>query len=93
MNTSTFDEILGGLIGKIVTVINPQCYTPTLTGYKIDAEAYKAKVVSCENGILRLLTEYLCNPREKIREKAYQFIPVDQIKRIMISKRERLLNL
>ena len=93
MDAKAFDGILDEWIGQVVTVINPLSYIPTLTGCKVDTEAYKAKIVSCENGILKILVEYLSDPRKKIKEKAFQFIPVDQIKRIMISKSERLLNL
>jgi len=91
--TGALEKILAKLTGQVITVINPQTYTPTLTGYKIDSAACKAKVISCENGILRLLVEYLSDPRRKVTEKAQQFVPVDQIKRIMISKSERILTL
>ena len=93
MEAQNFVEILGGLRGQVVTVVNPQSYIPTLTGYKVDVESYKAKVVSCENGILRILIDYLKDPRRKIKEKAYQIIPIDQIKQVMISKTERLVTL
>lgn len=93
MNTDALDQILSNLSGNIVTVVNPQSYTPTLTGYKIDASAYKAKVVSCEKGILKLLMDYLSDPHKKVKERAYQFIPVNWIKRVMISKSDKLISL
>jgi hypothetical protein len=93
VENGSFDEILTGLTGQIVTIINPLSYIPTLTGCKVDTETYKAKVISCENGILKILVEYVSDPRKNIREKAYQFIPIDQIKRIMVSKSERIVTL
>ena len=90
---ASLETILTKLIGQVITVINPQTYTPTLTGYKIDSSAYKAKVISCDNGILRLLVDYLSDPRKKVTEKAQQFVPVDQIKRILISKTQRIVTL
>jgi hypothetical protein len=93
MDIKSFDEILQGMIGQIVTVINPQCYTPTLAGYRINSEAYKAKILACDNGILRLMIDYLNNPHKNTHERACQYIPVEQIKRVMISKSERLVNL
>jgi hypothetical protein len=92
-NIDSLEEILGSLVGQVITVINPQTYTPTLTGYKIDSSAYRAKVMSCENGILRLLFEFLCDPHRKTKEKAQQFVPVDQVKRVMISPKLKLVTL
>ncbi len=92
-HNDALDELLSGLTGHIVTVINPQSYTPTLTGYKIDASAYKAKVVSCEKGILKVMMDYLSDPHKKLKERAYQFIPTTWIKRVMISKSEKLISL
>jgi|GEM_PF-2410391 len=93
MNTNKWEKILAGMLGHSITVVNPQRYTPTLTGYKIEPEAYKARVVSCEDGILKLLTSFLCDPHKKTKEKAFQFVPIDQIKRVMISESQRLVTL
>lgn len=93
MEAQSFGEVLGGLRGQVVTVVNQTSYIPTLTGFKVDVESYKAKVVSCENGILRILIDYLKDPRRKIKEKAYQIIPLEQIKQVMISKTERLVTI
>lgn len=93
MDSKNLEEILEGLIGQIIIVINPLSYIPTLTGPKIDVNTYKAKVVSCENGILRILIDYLRDPHKNVKEKAYQFVPIDQIKRVMISKTERFVTL
>jgi hypothetical protein len=64
-----------------------------MTGYTISSEVYKAKVVSLENGTIKILTEFLSDPHKKIKEKALQYIPVDQIKRVTISKSDRLISL
>lgn len=93
MIAKKFEEILGDLIGQVITVVNPQSYIPTLTGYRIDVETYKAKVLSCENGILRILIDYLKDPRKNLKERAFQFIPIDQVKQVMISKNDRFLTL
>ena len=93
MDAQSFGEVLCGLRGQVVTVVNQQSYIPTLTGFKVDVESYKAKVVSCDNGILRILIDYLKDPRRKIKEKAYQIIPIEQIKQVMISKTERLVTI
>lgn len=93
MCSKSFEDVLKDCVGKVITVINPSTYIPTLTGYKIDATSYKAKVISCEDGILRILIDYLSDPRQSKKEKAYQFVPTDQIKRIMVSKSERFVTI
>jgi hypothetical protein len=93
MDTGTFNDLLKTLIGQVITVINPHSYIPTLTGFRIDAETYKAKVLSTENGTLRVLIEYISNPREQTKEKAFQYIPIKQIRHVQVSNSEKLLML
>ena len=93
MESKSIDDILQVLIGQLVTVINPTSYVRTLTGYKIDVETYTAKVMSYEGRTLKILTEYLRDPHQKSKEKVYQFIPTEQIKRITVSKNERFITL
>ena len=89
----SMEDVLHGLVGHVITVINPQTFTPTLAGYKIDSSAVKAKVLSCENGLLRLLTEFLSDPHRKVKEKAQLFVPVAHVKRVMVSQSTKLLTL
>ena len=93
MNINPLQDVLRSLVGQVVKVINPQSYIPTITGYKISSEVYKAKVVSLENGTVKILTEVMSDPHKNIKEKALQYIPVDQIKRVTISKSDRLISL
>lgn len=93
MDANSINEVCKSLTGQVVTVINPQSYIPTLTGYKIDVQTYKAKVLSYEDGTLKILTEYMSDPHKKVKEKAFQFIPGSQIRRITISQSERFISL
>ncbi|MBU0755873.1 MAG: hypothetical protein KJ645_12085 [Planctomycetes bacterium] len=93
MDTRSFHEVLKTLIGQVITVINPSSYIRTLTGFRIDAETYQAKVISSENGTLRILIETISNPQKNSKEKAYQYIPIEQIKHVQVSKSERHLML
>jgi len=88
---STFGEILKPLVGQVVTVINPTSYIPTLTGYRIDAETYKAKVLSIEDGTLRILIEFVLDPHKKTKEKAYQYIPIEQVRQVQISNSDKFV--
>ena len=89
MNSRSFHAVLKTLIGQVITVINPSSYIPTLTGFRIDAETYQAKVISTEGDTLRILIDYISNPQNKAKEKAYQYIPIDQIKHVQVSKTAR----
>lgn len=93
MEAKSVDEVLQALVGQIVTVINPQSYVRTLTGYEIDVETYASKVISYEGKTLKILTEYVRDPHKKAKEKVYQFIPLQQIKRVTISKTEKFITL
>lgn len=93
MEAKSVDEVLQALVGQVVTVINPQSYVRTLTGYEIDVETYASKVISYEGKTLKILTEYVRDPHKKAKEKVYQFIPLQQIKRVTISKTEKFITL
>lgn len=93
MDAKTMDDILTALIGQIIMVINPQSYVRTLTGYEVDVETYNAKVISYEGNTLKILTEYMRDPHKKSKEKVYQFIPLQQIRRVTVSKTERFITL
>ena len=93
MDAKSLKEILQALTGQVVTIVNPQSYIPTLTGYKIDVETYKAKIISFEDDTLKILTEYLRDPHKKLKEKVYQFVPREQVKRVTVSQSERFITL
>jgi len=46
MDPKTMEDAFKILIGQVITVINTQSYVRTLTGYRVDVEVYKAKVIS-----------------------------------------------
>jgi hypothetical protein len=91
MDFNTVEEAIKALIGKVVTIINPYSYITTLTGYKIDAEAYRGKIVSIEEGTVKIVTEFIKDPQKEIKAKALQLIPVNHIKRVSISPNEIFL--
>ncbi|MHC4944786.1 MAG: hypothetical protein ACYTG7_17360 [Planctomycetota bacterium] len=93
MDAKTIDDVCKTLVGQVVTIINPQSYIPTLTGYKIDVQTYKAKVLGYEGHTLKILTEYISDPHKKVKEKAFQFIPGQQIRRVTISQSDRFISL
>lgn len=93
MDAKSIHDILTTLQGQVVTVINPQSYVRTLTGYEVDVETYNAKILSYEGETLKVLTEYVKDPHKKAKDKVYQFIPVAQIRRVTVSKSERFITI
>jgi len=93
MDPKTMEDAFRILEGQLVTVINTQSYVRTLTGYKVDVETYKAKVVSFEDDTVKIITEYMKDPVKKVKEKVFQFIPLPQIKRVTISATEKFIAL
>jgi len=93
MDPKSMTEAFQFLTGQLVTIINTQSYVRTLTGYKVDVETYKAKIISFEDNTLKILTEFVKDPHKKIKEKIYQFIPVAQIKRVTMSPTEKFVAL
>ena len=91
MDARTIEEVLKVLEGQVVTIVNPQSYVRTLTGFTIDEETYSAKVMSFDSGTLKVLMEYIVDPKSKIKEKMFEFIRVDHIKRVAISKADKLI--
>jgi hypothetical protein len=91
VEAKTIADVLTALEGQIVTVVNPQSYTRTLTGYRVDVETYNAKVISFTDGCLKMLTEYVPDPHKKVKEKVYQFVGLENIKRLGISKTEKFV--
>jgi hypothetical protein len=91
MDARTIEDVLKVLEGQIVTIVNPQSYVRTLTGFTIDEETYSAKIISFESGTLKVLIEYIFDPKTKAKEKMYEFIRVDHIKRVAIAKTDKLI--
>lgn len=91
MEAQTMEETLKALEGQVVTVINPQSFVMTLTGEKIDMETYPAKIMTFKDGTLKILTEFVRDPKTKDKEKIFQFIKTEHVKRVGISKSEKFL--
>ena len=87
----SFAEYLKALVGKVVTIVNPESYEDAPIGHQIRASFYRAKVTGMGSDYLKVQTEYVHKSKEK--EPVKQFIPLDKIKRISMMKEERILHL
>jgi hypothetical protein len=85
--------VLERLVGKIVTVVNPESYKKTPIGFTIDKETYRAKVRALHEDCVEIRTEFVVDPRKGAKEVTAQFIPIVQIKRISIRQTDRYIHL
>lgn len=89
----SFRDLLQTLVGKVVTVVNPESYEDAPVGHQIRAGFYRAKPVGMGRDYLIVVTEYLHKGKEASKEPVRQYIPIDKIKRISVMKSERLIHL
>ena len=89
----TFKDLLRSLLGKTVTIVNPESYEDAPVGHQIRAGFYRAKVVAMGEDYLTVLTEFVHSGRETGKEPVKQIIPLSGVKRISLLKNERLIHI
>lgn len=88
----TWLDVLRSLVGKTVTVVNPESYQEAPVGHQIRAGFYRARPVALGRDYVLLAVEVV-HQRSGEKEVVRQFVPVSRIKRVSIRKNERLLHL
>jgi len=86
----SFVDILRSLIGKVVTVVNPESYEDAPIGHQIRAGFYRAKPVGLGRDYLIVVTEY---KHKTDKEPVKQYIPITKIKRVSMMKTELLIHI
>ena len=94
----TFLDLLKSLIGKTVTLVNPESYEDAPVGHRLTTGFYRAKMLSVHKDYVVVATQYVhknvSKNAEQSKESAQQFIPTDKIKRLsMLKEGERLIHL
>jgi len=87
----SFSDILKALIGKSVTVVNPESYETAPLGYKLAEGFYRGKVTTAGKDYLVLATVF--ERKKDVKEPVKQFIPAASIKRISLMPKETVLHL
>ena len=87
-----FHDVLLSLIGKVVTCINPESYEAAPLGYQIKAGFYRGKVTGVGKDYLIMMTEMSTRKKEE-RVPVKQYIPLNHVKRISLTKAECMLHL
>ncbi len=89
----SFHDILKGLVGKPVTVVNPESYEDAPIGHTIKANFYKAKVTGMGTDYITVITEFKGAGKAGGVKPVKQFVPIDRIKRISVLKGECLIHI
>lgn len=93
VDSRSFHDVLKGLVGKPVTVVNPESYEDAPVGHRLTTGFYRGKVGSVAGDYFTIAVEYL-HKRAKEKEPVKQFIPLSRVKRISLMKGgERLIHL
>ncbi len=92
----SFGDVLRALVGKPVTVVNPESYEDAPVGHQIRVGFYKAKVAGLGRDYLILHTSFASIGRtgKTLKEEPVkQFIPIERIKRLSLMEKECVLHL
>ena len=91
MEDRQFLDILRALVGKTITVVNPESYEAAPVGYKLTTGFYRGKLTALGRDYLIMITEF--ERKKGTPEPVKQYIPIQHIKRISVMKSERVLHL
>jgi len=91
MEDKGFQDILKALIGKTVTVVNPESYEAAPMGFKLGEGYYRGKLTGLGRDYLVMMTQI--ERKKGVAEPVKQWIPMGRIKRISILKSEPILHL
>lgn len=90
---NTFSSVLKALVGKVVTVANPESYEDAPIGHRIHAGFYNAKVVEVRDDFIILATQFHHARGDLGDEPVSQYIPLGRIKRVSVMKSEKILHI
>lgn len=89
----TFRGVLSGLVGKVVTVVNPESYEDAPVGKTITKGFYRGKLLAVADDHLVLATEFQHRRGDKDKEPVRQFVPLERVKRVSMMRSDRIVHL
>ena len=90
---NSFRDILLAMVGKVVTVVNPESYEDAPMGSRLTTGFYRAKVLVVGDDFISLATEFQHKKGDQAKEAVRQFVPLANVKRISVMKSDRLIHL
>jgi hypothetical protein len=91
----SFRPTLDRLVGMTVTIVDPERFEPGPVGFQMTTSHYRAKVVKADDEcVVTVHQEVIPRGKHKGEKEAVtQWIRLERIKRIAISKSRKLLHL
>ncbi len=91
--SKSFADVVKSLVGSVVTIVNPESYEGAPVGYALRTGFYKAKAASMGDDFIVVVTEFTPAGRKVEKVPVKQYIPLNRIKRLSMTKSERILHL
>ena len=91
MEDRQFLDILRALVGKTITVVNPESYESAPVGYRLTTGFYRGKLTALGRDYLVMMTEF--ERKKGSPEPVKQYIPIQQIKRISLMAKETVIHI
>ena len=88
-----FRAILKALVGKPVTVVNPESYEAAPMGFQLKEGYYPGKIGGLAEDFVLFHTVVVTSKKEGGKVPVKQFIPIQRIKRISLMKDGTILHL
>lgn len=88
-----FLDVLKSLVGKTVTMVNPESCEDAPAGHQIRVGFYRSKLIGLGKDYLIMVAEYTRAGKEGRKEPVKQYIPIERIKRISQMKSEWLVHI
>ncbi len=88
-----FLDVLKSLVGKTVTIVNPESCEDAPAGHQIRVGFYRAKLTGLGRDYMIMVAEYTRAGKEGRKEPVKQFIPIERIKRISLMKSDWLVHI
>ena len=87
-----FQSVLKALLGKPVTVVNPESFETAPMGWQLKEGFYTGRVTGLGKDFMVLQTEITASKKDG-KQPVKQFIPLSRIKRISIMKGNNFLHI
>ncbi len=88
-----FHDALQAVVGKVVTMVNPESLEEAPTGYQLSRGFYRAKVLALGKDYVTVVVEFVHRRKEQSKETVKQYIPLSRIKRMSVSKSEVFIHI
>jgi hypothetical protein len=95
VEVESFRDALDRLVGKTVTIVDPECFKPGPVGLQMTASHYRAKVLGVDDECMVAVHQEVIprGKRKGEKDAITQWVPLDRVKRIAISKSRKLIHL